>query len=45
VRESWEPDSTAYNLSLIRQSRAERDEAIDWADEIERALADAAGQA
>ncbi len=36
--------STAYNLSLIRQSRAERDEAIDWADEIERALADAAGQ-
>ena len=45
VRESWEPDSTAYNLSLIRQSRAERDETIDWADEIERALADAAGQA
>ena len=45
VREPWEPESTAYNLSLIRQSRAERDEAIDWADEIERALADAAGQA
>jgi len=38
VRESWEPESTAYNLSLIRQSRAERDEVLDWADEIEGEL-------
>jgi len=42
VRERWEPKSTAYNLSLIRQSRAERGESIDWADEIERELVRAA---
>ncbi|HEX8743519.1 MAG TPA: TRAFs-binding domain-containing protein [Thermoleophilaceae bacterium] len=38
VRESWEPASTAYNLSLIRESRAERDEVVAWADEIEAEL-------
>jgi tetratricopeptide (TPR) repeat protein len=38
VREPWEPASTAYNLSLIRESRAQRDERIDWADAIEREL-------
>jgi hypothetical protein len=38
VRESWEPESTAYNLSLIRESRAERGETVDWADAIEREL-------
>jgi tetratricopeptide (TPR) repeat protein len=42
IRESWEPESTAYNLSLIRQSRAERGETIDWADDIERELVEAA---
>lgn len=31
VRESWKPESTAYNLSLIRESRAERGEVVDWA--------------
>jgi hypothetical protein len=35
VRERWEPESTAYNLSLIRESRAERGQALSWADEIE----------
>ena len=45
VRETWEPESTAYNLSLIRASRAGRGEAIDWADDIERELAAAAGKA
>ncbi|MGH2949585.1 MAG: TRAFs-binding domain-containing protein [Solirubrobacteraceae bacterium] len=45
VRETWEPRSTAYNLSLIRQSRAERGEAVDWAHEIERELVEAAGKA
>ncbi len=45
VREPWEPESTAYNLSLIRQSRAESGESIDWADEIERELLRAAGKA
>jgi hypothetical protein len=43
VRARWEPESTAYNLSLIRESRAERGETIDWADEIERELGAAGG--
>lgn len=43
MREKWEPKSTAYNLSLIREARAERDDRIDWADEIERELLEAAG--
>jgi len=43
VRETWEPESTAYNLSLIRESRADRSERLDWADEIERELREAAG--
>jgi tetratricopeptide (TPR) repeat protein len=45
IREPWEPKSTAYNLSLIRESRAERGETIDWADEIERELGAANGRA
>jgi tetratricopeptide (TPR) repeat protein len=44
VRESWEPESTAYNLSLIRESRAARSETIAWADELERELLRAAGK-
>jgi hypothetical protein len=43
VREPWEPESTAYNLSLIRESRAERGETVEWADELERELLSAAG--
>ena len=43
VREKWEPKSTANNLSLIREARAERDDRIDWADEIEGELLEAAG--
>jgi hypothetical protein len=42
VREPWEPESTAYNLSLIRESRAARGEIVEWADEIERELRAAA---
>jgi tetratricopeptide (TPR) repeat protein len=42
IRESWEPESTAYNLSLIRESRAERGEVLAWADEIEDELKRAA---
>ncbi len=38
VRERWEPASTANNLELVRAARAERGEAIGWADEIEREL-------
>jgi hypothetical protein len=44
VREPWEPESTAYNLSLIRYSRADSGECVDWAEEIERELLQAAGK-
>jgi tetratricopeptide (TPR) repeat protein len=42
VREPWEPESTAYNLSLIRESRAGNNEVVEWADELERELHSAA---
>jgi hypothetical protein len=45
VREAWEPESTAYNLSLIRESRVVRGEEIEWADELEQELLRAAGKA
>jgi hypothetical protein len=38
VREPWEPESTANNLRLIREARAEAGERLDWADAIEREL-------
>jgi hypothetical protein len=38
VRESWEPETTARNLALIRKARATRGEALRWADAIEEAL-------
>jgi hypothetical protein len=44
MREPWEPESTAYNLSLVRESRAQRGETVDWADELERELLKAAGK-
>ena len=42
VREIWEPETTARNLSLIREARAKRGEPAPWADEIETALTHAA---
>jgi tetratricopeptide (TPR) repeat protein len=44
VREPWEPESTARNLSLIRRSRAEQGETVEWADAIERELDQAAAR-
>lgn len=44
VRERWEPKSTAGNLRLIRESRAEHGETVAWADEIEHELLRAAGE-
>ena len=38
VRESWEPDSTAGNLRLIREARERRGEALAWTKEIEDEL-------
>jgi hypothetical protein len=42
MRESWEPRTSARNLALIRTSRAERDEVVEWADELETELLRAA---
>ena len=38
VRESWEPETTARNLCLIREARQRRGEAVPWAKEIEDEL-------
>jgi MAP3K TRAFs-binding domain len=38
VREAWEPETTARNLRLIRETRAKRGEDLTWAREIEQAL-------
>jgi hypothetical protein len=38
VREKWEPETTARNLRLIREGRAQRNESVPWADEIEAEL-------
>ena len=35
VREAWEPETTARNLSLIRMTRAKRGESLAWADDAE----------
>jgi hypothetical protein len=42
VREPWEPESTANNLRLIREARAESGERLSWADAIEDELVDVA---
>lgn len=38
VREGWEAETTARNLSLIRETRERRGETIPWANEIEDEL-------
>lgn len=38
VRESWEPETTARNLRLIREARERREEIVPWAKEIEEVL-------
>jgi tetratricopeptide (TPR) repeat protein len=38
VRESWEPETTARNLRLIRNIREQRRETIPWAKAIEEEL-------
>ncbi|GKS57011.1 hypothetical protein YTPLAS18_05380 [Nitrospira sp.] len=35
VRESWEPETTARNLRLIREARERRGELLEWAKDIE----------
>ncbi len=38
VRESWEKESTAGNLRLIREKRLHNNEDVDWINDIEQAL-------
>jgi hypothetical protein len=38
VRETWEPETTARNLRLIREARDRRGDAPPWAKEIEDEL-------
>ena len=39
VTEQFQPETTANNLRLIRESRAARGETLQWADALERELA------
>ena len=39
VRETWEPETTARNLRLIREARERRREDLPWMIQIEDALA------
>lgn len=38
IRESWEAETTARNLRLIREARENRGESIEWAKKIEKDL-------
>jgi hypothetical protein len=38
VRESWEPETTARNLRLIREIRGRRQDEVPWANEVEAEL-------
>ncbi|MEK6301017.1 MAG: TRAFs-binding domain-containing protein [Acidobacteriota bacterium] len=38
VRETWEPETTARNLRLIREAREKRQEDVSWLKEIEAEL-------
>jgi hypothetical protein len=38
VRESWEPETTARNLRLIREAREKRQEVVAWESEVENEL-------
>jgi hypothetical protein len=38
VRETWEPETTARNLRLIRESRERQGTQPGWATDIEQAL-------
>jgi hypothetical protein len=38
VREAWEPETTARNLSLIREARKRRNEPVAWTEDMEKEL-------
>jgi tetratricopeptide (TPR) repeat protein len=39
IREPWEPETTVRNLRLIRETRAQRQDVVAWAKEVEEILA------
>ena len=39
IRERWEPETTARNLRLIRETRARRGNEVPWAQQVEAELA------
>ena len=41
IRESWEPESTARNVRLIREARQARGEKITFEADVEKALTEA----
>ena len=43
IRESWEPETTARNIKMIREVRSSRGEACRWIRRIEEDLKNAAG--
>jgi len=45
VREPWEPETTARNLRLIRETRARRNQTLAWAEPMEEELERAAEKA
>jgi tetratricopeptide (TPR) repeat protein len=44
VRETWEPETTANNLKMIREARERRGVAEPWMSEVESALTDRAAR-
>jgi hypothetical protein len=44
VRESWEPETTARNLRLVREARERRHQPVSWATDVEAALLKRAAQ-
>jgi hypothetical protein len=38
IREPWEPETTARNLTMIREARSKRGEQLTWADQFEEEL-------
>jgi tetratricopeptide (TPR) repeat protein len=44
VREKWEPETTARNVRLIRETREARGDATPFEADVEKALNEAAGQ-
>ena len=38
IRETWEPETTASNLRMIRETRERRGDSLPWAKDVENEL-------